>query len=304
MLDHVKTFECAGAPSMIAINKDDVMLTDVNGRKVHYVEAPGTYILKLRRVQVKRELSNLNADLSIVGQATVGNEGPLGLNLDVSQSLLPEKKMFSPAKCDRNSGVVVENGKHFCRMPTENFSTFQSVLRHLLAAEWSVLEHQGRHAQRQSALLVARGGRDEGTRKFHQVDHKLKNGGTTWKLRVFLRLNSNSQPSADENQFYMFSRKCASCVTRDDCSEACKSDYVAHCLRGTPTSIACLTIEFTAKVTNRYSDVQAYLQRHSYADHRKPTCAIKNSASRQYCKIQWNDDFCCSLCEGRCAHKT
>lgn len=79
------------------------------GRQVHYLEAPGTYVLSFRNIRVEQPLPNLSGEISGVLQVPIGVGNVL--NWDFPYNIMPEKQVFGGYHCDKASGAVQDSGK-------------------------------------------------------------------------------------------------------------------------------------------------------------------------------------------------
>lgn len=82
------------------------------GRQVHYLEAPGTYVLSFRNIRVQAPMPNLSGQLSGLLQVPIGVGNVL--NWDFPYNFMPEKNVLTGSlHCDKASGAVQDGGKAF-----------------------------------------------------------------------------------------------------------------------------------------------------------------------------------------------
>lgn len=104
----------------LQMSEKDVSVRNQQGRQVHYLEAPGTYVLNFRNIRVEEPLPNLSGQLNGVLQVPIGVGNVL--NWDFPYSIMPEKGVFGGYHCDKASGAVTDNGKQYWSVFVINFS--------------------------------------------------------------------------------------------------------------------------------------------------------------------------------------
>jgi len=297
LLEDTSVFQCRGVNNQFQISEKDVSIRNSQGRQVHYLEAPGTYVLSFRNIRVQKPLPNLSGQINGVLQVPIGVGNVL--NWDFPYNIMPEKNVLTGAlHCDKASGPVQDGGKSYCRycdlctttdqveeilnskghkylpkLGSSGEPDFDRICTQIDAKSYSMqrtisLPNKQELEKQANAQYTGIGG---------ELKKKLNKG--KGKLQTELQLMSSDQHPLTRDQVYTQSASCRCCLPgvsdlscklnfiNHGCNQdACNGEYAQKCIGGNAQKVGCYTVQFNYQVTDKPEEVKAYLQKNGYQD--------------------------------------
>ncbi|OUC42401.1 hypothetical protein D917_02977 [Trichinella nativa] len=289
MVENAKVFQCRGVSSVLDIPEKEIRVTDTRGREVHYITAPGEFVIHFGKINVKRNLQHLAGEISINLQVPIGGGGPFGIKWDIPYSAVPQKKLIGGYTCDAQSGYVKDGDRNVCRYCDLCQST--AKVERDLSSGHKFLPELGGSEQMFSTMCAEISPRtytltrtvrlpskeelqEMVNQKFNGMDSGLKSKFKIGKgkFQVYLNLKSSPNPPQDSDSFYSSMKGCQCCARGGGglfcrgCKEKCKSQYAEQCLAPGTQSVACYTVDYSFRASENYGDVQKFLRDNNFVD--------------------------------------
>ncbi|KRZ89542.1 hypothetical protein T08_5138 [Trichinella sp. T8] len=289
MVENAKVFQCRGVSSVLDIPEKEIRVTDTRGREVHYITAPGEFVIHFGKINVKRNLQHLAGEISINLQVPIGGGGPFGIKWDIPYSAVPQKKLIGGYTCDAQSGYVKDGDRNVCRYCDLCQST--AKVERDLSSGHKFLPELGGSEQMFSTMCAEISPRtytltrtvrlpskeelqEMVNQKFNGMDSGLKSKFKIGKgkFQVYLNLKSSPNPPQDSDSFYSSIKGCQCCARGGGglfcrgCKEKCKSQYAEQCLAPGTQTVACYTVDYSFRASENYGDVQKFLRDNNFVD--------------------------------------
>ncbi|KRY01081.1 hypothetical protein T4B_3446, partial [Trichinella pseudospiralis] len=289
MVENAKVFQCRGTNSVLDIPEKEIRVTDTRGREVHYITAPGEFVIHFGKINVKRNLQHLAGEISINLQVPIGGGGPFGIKWDIPYSAVPQKKLIGGYTCDAQSGYVKDGDRNVCRYCDLCQST--AKVERDLSSGHKFLPELGGSEQMFSTMCAEISPRtytltrtvrlpskeelqEMVNQKFNGMDSGLKSKFKIGKgkFQVYLNLKSSPNPPQDSDSFYSSIKGCQCCARGGGglfcrgCKEKCKSQYAEQCLAPGTQTVACYTVDYSFRASENYGDVQKFLRENNFVD--------------------------------------
>lgn len=287
LLENASINSCRDVENKVLIDEKDVSVTDKNGCKVNYIEAPGEYNIRFKNMRVTRPLPNLSGELAVTVQVPLV-EGPFGINWDFPYQAVPEDNLINK-KCDAESGVVTgRNNKLVCRycdlcrtsdqveqqlnqkfkyLPEvgEDESSFSPACKKVSSQTYEIVRTvklpSKEELERQANEKYSGIGGDlkkrlnRGKGKMEVTLNLLTSDQTTTTLEDFLKSDSNCRCCYDTQNFFCRALGSFACK-----AEECRKNWAQSCLRGRTDAAACYTVVYNYRVTDNFNEVEAFLR--------------------------------------------
>lgn len=359
LLDEISVFSCRGVKNEVRLGENDINIINEKGNRVYYIKAPGNYSLHFKRIQVLKNFGHLTGELGVTLQVPL-LEGPAGIRFDVPYTMVPETGLLTQ-ECDEYSGIVERDKRQYCRYCElcSISSKVESGLNHgghkflpdlADGHEKAFAPHCGRIANNEYEFKrsISLPGKQELENmikgKVQGVDAEIKkrlNKGRG-RFQVFLNLISADAKPITQRAWFDGSDQCRCCGREKslECKnplsflycnmEDCKSAWAQQCLHNSARIVACYTVEFNYRMTDKYVEVQRFLQENNYPNQEIGTAPpattlpppppeltgaealqdlstrcvaqipTKSAHLRRYCTIFWNEKLCCANCPEIC----
>ncbi|KRX74020.1 hypothetical protein T06_12439 [Trichinella sp. T6] len=282
MVENAKVFQCRGVSSVLDIPEKEIRVTDTRGREVHYITAPGEFVIHFGKINVKRNLQHLAGEISINLQVPIGGGGPFGIKWDIPYSAVPQKKLIGGYTCDAQSGYVkdgdpaiviyasrLQKWKEICRLGTKlggSEQMFSTMCAEISPRTYTLTRTVRLPSKEELQEMV--------NQKFNGMDSGLKSKFKIGKgkFQVYLNLKSSPNPPQDSDSFYSSMKGCQCCARGGGglfcrgCKEKCKSQYAEQCLAPGTQSVACYTVDYSFRASENYGDVQKFLRDNNFVD--------------------------------------
>ncbi|XP_003374554.1 hypothetical protein Tsp_03750 [Trichinella spiralis] len=266
--------------SVLDIPEKEIRVTDTRGREVHYITAPGEFVIHFGKINVKRNLQHLAGEISINLQVPIGGGGPFGIKWDIPYSAVPQKKLIGGYTCDAQSGYVKDGDRNSTAKVERDLSSGHKFLPELGGSEQMFSTMCAEISPRTYTLTrtVRLPSKEElqemVNQKFNGMDSGLKSKFKIGKgkFQVYLNLKSSPNSPQDSDSFYSSIKGCQCCARGGGglfcrgCKEKCKSQYAEQCLAPGTQTVACYTVDYSFRASENYGDVQKFLRDNNFVD--------------------------------------